>query len=97
VKQGGLPFSQDLGPPIEKPRPVAIATRTGLPTYHSFYPLNKNPTGQDLRFPAYYIGENCPLTQLVGEGGVVLAPRLESARICESSEVMQNSRTPVLL
>ena len=89
---------------MEKPRPVATATRTGLPAYQSFdllnqSPLNKSPMDQASipRLPTYYIGENCPLTQLVGEGGVVLAPMLESARICESSEVMQNRRTPVLL
>jgi hypothetical protein len=87
---------------MEKPRPVATATRTGLPAYQSFYllnqsPLNKSPMDQASTRASYYIGENCPLTQLVGEGGVVLAPMLESARICESSEVMQNRRTPVLL
>ena len=69
--------------------------RTGLPTYNSFYLVNKIPIGQG--YLPHYIGENCPLTQLVGEGGVVLAPMLESARICESSEVMQNRLTPVLL
>ena len=46
---------------------------------------------------ANYIGENWPLEQTVPLGGVVLAPRFASARICESSEVMQNKRAPELL
>jgi len=51
LNAGGFPSSQDLGlqdlgPRMEKPRPVATATRTGLPTNHSFYLLNKSPPKQ---------------------------------------------------
>jgi hypothetical protein len=103
VESWGLPSSQDLGPQDLGPQwknPALSLPRPGrgyLPFVLSpkQKPPQQEPHGPGL--PASYIGENCPLLHEVGEGGVVLAPMLESARICESSEVMQNRRTPVLL